>query len=74
MLDVVRLLLALALVQVPHGVVQLLHVLPLQVCVTFLLIVLYDLYTVREWEKSDDWELTLPVNIELDLYVDTHQV
>lgn len=47
-LDVIRLLLALALVQVPHRVVQLLHILPLQVSVTFLLVILYNFYTVME--------------------------
>lgn len=51
-LHVVRLLLALTLVQVPHRVVQLLHVLPLQVRVTFLLLILYDLYAVTTGGKS----------------------
>lgn len=44
MLDIICDLLVLPLVHMPDIVVELLNILPLQVCVTFLLIILYNFY------------------------------
>ena len=50
-LDIIGCLPALSLVQVPDEIIELLDVLPLQVGVTFLLIVLYNFYVENTKEK-----------------------
>lgn len=52
MLDVVSHLLVLSLVQMSDVVVEFLDILPLQVGVTFLLIILYNFYMKNTAEKS----------------------
>lgn len=44
MLDVIRHFLGVSLVDMSHKIIKLLNILPLQVSVTFLLIILYNFY------------------------------
>lgn len=57
MLNIIGHLLAFVLVQMPHIIVELLDILPLQVGITFFLLILYDLYRKVEQQNhySLDW-------------------
>lgn len=52
MLDVIGRLLAPSLVQMPDVIIEFLHILSLQVCVTFLLLILYNFYMENTADKS----------------------
>lgn len=52
MLDIISHLLVVSLVHMPHIVIELLNILPLQVCVTFFLIILYNFYKGKPGKRE----------------------
>lgn len=71
MLDIIRHLLVLALVHMSHIIIKLLNILPLQFCVTFLLIILYNFCKGKAGNRKEmylgTWDTACPKHETLTL-------